>query len=88
MEFLPNFSKDLQKYIHNSVQKEAEGVKLQKETSVAGFNRENLADFSYSSYHEKLLDTHPILGAALTGAVSNLGFEEFKVGYLGESCWN
>ena len=29
MEFLPNFSKDLQKYIYNTVQKEAEEVSLQ-----------------------------------------------------------
>jgi hypothetical protein len=79
MEFLPNFSKDLQKYIYNTVKKEAEEVKVDKETSVAGFNRESLANFSYDLYHQKMLQNHPILSAALTGAVSNLTFEDFEV---------
>ena len=76
MEFLPNFEKELQEFIFKKVQKEAETVKLEKETSVADFSRENLSSFSYETYHDKLLETTPLLTAALTGAVSNLPFSE------------
>ena len=79
MEFLPNFEKELQEFIFKKVQKEAETVKLEKETSVADFSRENLSSFSYETYHDKLLETTPLLTAALTGAVSNLPFSEIKV---------
>ena len=79
MECLPNFRKELQKYIYKTIQKEAEGVKVDKEVAPSEFNRETLRSFSYQSYHEKVLATTPLLSAALTGAVSNLSFEEFEV---------
>ena len=79
MEFLPNFERELQEFIFKKIQKEAETVKLEKETRVADFCRENLKGFSYETYHEKLLETTPLLSAALTGAVSNLPFSELKV---------
>jgi len=78
MEFLPNFDRELQEFIYKKIQKEAETVKLEKETCVADFCRENLSSFSYETYHDKLLDTTPLLSAAITGAVSNLPFSEIK----------
>jgi hypothetical protein len=79
MGFLPNFNQDLQEYIYKTVQKEAESVKIEKETCVANFCRQNLSSFSYENYHNKLLDTTPLLSAAITAAVSNLPFSEFEV---------
>ena len=76
LEFLPNFKKELQEYIYKTIQKEAEAVKTVKETSVANFCRQNLSSFSYENYHAKLLETTPLLIAAISGAVSNLSFDE------------
>ena len=80
MEVLPNFSKDMLEYVYKTIQKEAEAVKIEKETSVSNFCRENLSSFSYDDYHQKLLETTPLLSAAITGAVSNLPFGDFEVG--------
>ena len=79
LEFLPNFNKEFQEYLYKTIQKEAESIKIDKETSVANFCRDNLGSFSYEKYHEKLLDTTPLLSAALTGALSNLPFNDFEV---------
>jgi hypothetical protein len=58
MESLPNFSKELQKYIYKTIQKEAEGVKVEKEIAPGEFNRETLRSFSYQSYHERSAGHH------------------------------
>lgn len=81
MEFLPNFHRELQEYLYKKIQREAEGVKVDKETSVANFCRENLSCFSYEEYHTKLLETTPLLSAVLTAAVSNSPFRDFQVSF-------
>ena len=74
MEFLPNYKKDLQKYIHDYVQTEAAGIKNFKEVAVADFDRYLMESFSYDTYYENALTNYPILTAVLTGALSSQRF--------------
>ena len=85
-EFLPNFDRELQEFIYKKIQKEAESVKLEKETCVADFCRKNLSSFSYETYHDKLLNTTSLLTAAIRGAVINLPFSEIKVNLHLNNC--
>ena len=76
MEFLPNYIRDLQKYIHDYVQAEAAGIKNAKEVTVADFDRCLMESFSYDTYYADALSIYPIISAVLTGALSNQRFEE------------
>ena len=78
LEYLPNFEKDLQKYIYERVQKEASLAVHDKEHSLVDFDRHDIESFSYDAYHSKLLNRNPILMSALTGSISNLKYEQLN----------
>ena len=79
LEVLPNFDKELQKYIYERVQREAASCLNEKDPPLKEFDRLQIDSFSYDAYHDKIIKKTPLLLSALTGSISNQSYDNLII---------